>query len=256
MTARDVYVVATVVLLLFALGSADSARAQTSGRAGLLGIGVDVSVTGGTMASLAELGSVVGATRSQAFRTELEASPTVGVTVEVPVAGRISVRADGRLSPGAEMVTRSLTCPVGGVTSAPDHCAARSGGDFWMTTGDLVYRTATSPGLPGAFFRVGAGVKRYDVSTTPTIEGLGGEELTSGSCAAGDRVCEVHVDRGFAGEHTDATGVVGFGLSVTTGAVRISGELSDYVSVFAPSNGTSRTLQHELLLTLELGPKL
>ncbi|MFB6241163.1 MAG: hypothetical protein ABEJ46_06370, partial [Gemmatimonadota bacterium] len=106
----------------------------------------------------------------------------VGGSLTVPLPGRFELRGGARFAPGVELLTRSLTCPVSGLTSRPDHCAARSEGSFWLGTVDGVYRTEASPGMPEAFLRLGAGVKSYDFSERPTMEGLGGEELSSGEC--------------------------------------------------------------------------
>lgn len=247
---------ASAVLLALVLASPPAAPAQVADRGGLLGLGVRVAAFAGPAGSLADLGNLAGIDRTQAFRTELKTGWAAGGAVEVPVFGAFSLRGDARFAPGAEMLTESLTCPVGGVTSQPDHCAARSDGSFWTATGGLVYRTRTTPGMPSAFFHAGAGVKRYDFSTSPTMEGLGGEELYSGECLTGDRVCDVHVGDGYAGEHTDVTGRVGIGLSLDVGGVRLAGELSDYVSIFAPRVTNDRTLQHELFLTFEVAPGL
>lgn len=247
---------ASAALLAFSL-AASPAPAQSPDRGGLLGLGIRASALGGPAGTMADLGTTQGVTQTQAFRTELESGWAVGGALEVPVIGRFSVRGDARAAPGTEMLTQSLTCPVGGLTSEPNHCAARSDGSFWTATGGVVYRTRSPPGMPSAFVHAGAGVKRYDFSTEPTIEGLGGEEVYSGECPTGDRVCEVHVLNGFAGEHTDLTGRLGFGLSTTVGGVRLAGELSDYVSVFAPTNRpSSRKLQHELFLVFEVAPRL
>lgn len=251
------YAAATSAVLLALALAATPASAQTPYGGGLLGLGIRVSALGGSASALTDLGSTQGPSQSQAFRSELKPGWAVGGAVEVPVTGSISVRGDARFAPGTEMVTQSLTCPVGGFTSEPDHCAARSDGSFWTATGGLVYRTEDAPGLPSAFFHLGAGVKRYDFSTEPAIEGLGGEVVRSGECLTADRVCEVHVLNGFAGEHTDVTGRFGFGLSMSVGGVRLAGELADYVSIFAPTNRPGQEkLQHELFLTLEVAPEL
>lgn len=66
----------------------------------------------------------------------------------------------------------------------------------------------------------------------------------------------MHVGDGYAGEHTDVTGRVGIGLSRDVGGVRLTGELYDYVSIFAPGVTNDRTLQNELFLTFEVAPGL
>lgn len=254
MTVRHV-AAASAALLALALAAPPTA-AQTPDRDGPLGLGIRVSALGGPASSLAHLGTTQSS-QAQAFRSELDPGWAVGGAVEVPLMGAISVRGDARYLPGAEMVTQSLTCPVGGFTSEPEHCGARSQGSFWTATGGLVYRTGSTPGMPAAFFHAGAGVKSYDFSIEPAIEGLGGEVVYTGECLTGDRVCEVHVLNGFAGEQADVTGRFGFGLSMTVGGVHLSGELADYVSVFAPTNRPSQQkLQHELFLTFEVAPRL
>lgn len=254
MTSRHA-AAASAVLLALALAPPPTA-AQAPDDEGLLGLGIHVAALGGPAGALSELGTTQ-VSQSQAFRSELDPGWAVGGAVEVPVSGAFSLRGDARFMPGAEMLTQSLTCPVGGITSEPDHCAARSQGSLWAATGGVVYRTESTPRMPSAFFHVGAGVKRYDFSTEPEIEGLGGEVLYTGECLTGDRVCEVHVLNGFAGEQTDVTGRLGFGLSMTVGGVRLAGELADYVSVFAPTaRPNQRKIQHELFLTFEVAPKL
>lgn len=249
-------VAASAVVLGLALGGSP-ASAQTPDEEGLLGLGIRVSALVGQTTALADLGTTRSAAGEQAFTTELESGWTVGGAVEVPLAGAFSVRADARAIPGAEMFTESLTCPVGGITSEPRHCAARSQGTLWTATGGVVYETVTTPGTPSAFIHAGAGVKRYDFSTMPTVEILGGEAAYTGECVSGDRVCEVHVDEGFAGEHTDVTGRIGFGLSTSVAGVRLAGELADYVSIFAPRNRPGqKELQHELFLIFEVAPRL
>lgn len=254
MTTRQI-ALAAVLALLAAVATPTPSPAQEGGRDRLLGLGVDVGVNGGALVSLADVGNVLGAGRAQAFRTELETGMGFGGSLTVPLPGRFEARAGARFSPATEMVTQSLTCPVSGLTSRPDHCAARSEGSFWVGTVDALYRTASSPRMPSAFFRLGAGVKSYDFSKRPTMEGLGGESVSRGECATGDRVCEVHV-RNFAGEHTDPTAVLGFGLSISAGPVRLSGELADYVSIFTPAAAASQALQHEVFLTVGVAPRL
>lgn len=249
-------VAASAVFFALALG-VSPASAQGPGGEGLLGLGIHVSALGGPATALADLGTIRSAAGNQAFTTELNPGWAIGGAVEVPVGRSFSVRADARATPGAEMFTESLTCPVGGATSEPQHCAARSQGTLWTATGGVVYETVTTPGTPSAFIHAGVGVKRYDFSTAPTVERLGGEPAYTGECVLGDSVCEVHVDDGFAGEHTDVTGRVGFGVSMSVGGVRLAGELADYVSVFAPADRPGQQeLQHELFLTLEVAPRL
>lgn len=247
--------VAALLVLLGALASPRPSPAQEQGGERLLGLGVDVQLSAGALSSLAEVGNILGSGRTQAFRSEMQTGWGLGGSLTVPLPGRFALQGGARFAPGVELLTRSLTCPVGGLTSRPDHCAARSEGSFWVGTVDGVYRTEASPGMPEAFFRLGAGVKSYDFSERPAMEGLGGEELSSGQCASGDRVCQVHV-RNFAGQHTDPTAVLGFGLSLSAGPVRLSGELADYVSVFTPDGNASRKLQHEVFLTIGVAPTL
>lgn len=247
--------VAALLVLLAALAYPRPSPAQERGGQRLLGLGVDVQVTAGAVSSLAEIGDIVGSARAQAFRSQMETGLGLGGALTVPLPGPFSLRGGARFAPGVELVTSSLTCPVGGVTSRPDHCAARSEGSFWVGTVDGVYRTEASSGMPEAFVRLGAGVKSYDFSERPVMQGLDGEELSSGDCAGGDRVCQVHV-RNFAGENTDPTAVLGFGLSLPAGPVRLSGELADYVSVFTPDGNASRKMQHEVFLTIGVAPTL
>lgn len=254
MTSRHT---AAASAVLFALSLAvPRASAQTPDREGLAGLGIRVSALGGPASALTDLGTTQP-DQSQAFRSDLEPGWAVGGAVEVPLTRAFSVRGDARFAPGSEMLTQSLTCPVGGLTSEPEHCAARSDGSYWTATGGIVYRTEMRPGMPQAFFHAGGGVKRYDFSTEPAMEGLGGDVVYTGECPTGDRVCEVHVRRGFAGEHTDVTGRFGFGLSMGVGGVLLSGELADYVSIFAPANRPGdRTIQHDLFLVLEVAREL
>lgn len=254
MTSRHTAAASAVLLALSV--AVPRAPAQTPDREGLLGLGIRVSALGGPASSLTELGTTQPS-QSQALRSELLLGWSAGGAVEVPVTGVFSVRGDARFAPGSEMLTQSLTCPVGGLTSEPEHCAARSDGTYWTATAGMVYRTEMRPGMPSAFFHAGGGIKRYDFSTEPAIEGLGGDVVYTGECPTGDRVCEVHVLNGFAGEHTDVTGRFGFGLSMAVGGVLLSGELADYMSVFAPANRPSeQKIQHDLFLVLEVAPKL
>lgn len=236
------------------LAPAGPARAQAPGSAGLLGIGVDVSVQGGPVASVADVGTPVGIQGLQGFRVELDPGWAVGGGLELPVSGNFAARGDLMVSPGAELSTGSITCPVGGGTTEPEHCGARSGGSFWAATGGVVYRTEPDPGTPGGFVHVGAGVKRYDFSREPTILGLEGDSLAAGPCAAGDAVCETHLD--FAGGHTDVTGRIGAGLSVRAAGLRLSGEISDFVSIFTPAGDRERTVQHEIYFTVRVARRL
>lgn len=247
--------VAAFLVLLAVVAWPRSSAAQATGGERLLGLGVDVGMSAGALSSLAEVGNVLGSGRTQAFRSEMETGWGVGGSLTVPLPGRFEVRGGARFAPGVELVTRSLTCPVGGLTSRPEHCAARSEGSFWVGTVDGIYRTEASPGMPEAFVRLGGGIKSYDFSARPSMEGLGGEELSSGECATGDRVCQVHV-RNFTGEHTDPAVVLGLGLSISAGPVRLSGELADYVSIFTPGGNAAEKLQHEVFLTVGVAPTL
>ena len=247
---RSRYAVAASALFFALALGVSPASAQGPAGEGFLGLGIHVSAFGGPATALANLGTTRSVAGDQAFTTELDPGWAVGGAVEVPVGGAFSVRADARAMPGAEMFTESLT-------SEPEHCAARSQGTLWAATGGVVYETVTTRGTPSAFIHAGAGVKRYDFSTAPTVERLGGEPAYTGECVLGDSVCEVHVDDGFAGEHTDVTGRVGFGVSMSVGGVRLAGELADYVSIFAPGDRPGQQeLQHELFLTLEVAPRL
>lgn len=197
----------------------------------------------GVTGAVGEVGRNLTGVPSASTETDVEPGSAVGGGVELSLPGtRFAVRGEVLASPGASMVTERFLCAGTSPDPHPDTCRARSTGTVLTGVADLVYRTDVGEGGPYAYFALGGGFQRLDFSREPSMEEAGGGEVHSGSCRAGDLVCDRHVGA-YAGARTQAAGRVSAGLGVQLPGVRLFGEISDVVSVFRERETGSERLQ-------------